>query len=303
MKYRKILNTGIEVSPVCLGTMTFGTPVTPEDSVRLVEYAMDRGINFIDTANMYEGYARYPGSAGGVAEECIGKAIRGNRSKIVLATKVGMNVGPTPLDNGVSPEAIEANLTKSLKRLGTDYVDIYYAHRYDGSVSPLDLAAAMNKEISKGRIRHFAISNYTGSQLLDLLDTCDNNRLQRPVLCQPPLSMLNLESIWDIIYVCNREGISITPYKILAGGLLSGKYSKDNPVPEGSRKSEQPGWIPDLSDELSVKLESIRETCAKCRIPMTNYAIRFVLDQPGVVSAIVGVKSKEQIDRAIEYLD
>jgi len=300
MKYAKVPGTDIEVSQICLGTMTFGTPVSVDDSVGLVEYAMDKGINFIDTANMYEGYARRAGSAGGVAEECVGKAIKGKRERTVVATKVGMNVGNTPLDNGLSGAAIEHNLSKSLKRLDTDYVDIYYAHRYDEKTSPIELAAAMNKEIQKGRIRHFAVSNYTGAQMVDLLKVCDENGLKRPVMCQPALSMLNLDSLHDVMYVCAREGIGIVPYRILQSGFLTGKYFGDKPAPKGTRKFEQPSWAPDLPLELADSLEAIRDICTKINVPMTNYAIEFVLRQAGVVSAIVGVKNKEQIDMAAE---
>ena len=300
MKYRKIDHTDISVSPVCLGTMTFGTPVGADDAVKLVEYAFEKGINFIDTANMYEGYARHPGSSGGIAEECIGKAIRGNRSKMIIATKVGMNVGPTPVDNGVSREAIEHNLTKSLQRLRTDYVDIYYAHRNDPMVDPLDLAVSMNREIEKGRIRHYAVSNYTGGQMMALLAACDTNHLKRPVMCQPPLSLLDTDSMSDIIYVCQREEIAVVPYKILCGGLLSGKYLPNQPAPEGSRRSEQPSWLPDLPPAAMEKLEAIRGICAKAGVPMTRYAIEFVLRQQNVVSAIIGVKNAGQIDMAID---
>jgi aryl-alcohol dehydrogenase-like predicted oxidoreductase len=268
-----------------------------------VEYAFDKGINFIDTANMYEGYARRPGSSGGVAEECIGRAIRNNRSKMIIATKVGMNVGPAPADNGVSREAIEHNLTKSLQRLRTDYVDIYYAHRYDPLVDPLDLASSMNREIEKGRIRHYAVSNYTGSQLTALLSACDANHLIRPVMCQPPLSLLDTESMGDIIYVCQREEIAVVPYKILCGGLLSGKYLPNLPAPAGSRRSEQPSWLPDLPPAAMEKLEAVRGICTKIDLPMTDYAIGFVLHQQNVVSAIVGVKNEAQIDMAIKAAD
>lgn len=300
MQYRKISGTDLLVSPICLGTMTFGTPVSPDDAVKLTEYALDKGINFIDTANMYEGYARTMGSSGGVAEECLGRIAAKSRSRMILATKVGMNVGPDPKDSGLSPEAIEYNLTKSLRRMQTDYVDIYYAHRFDAQVAPADLAAAMNREIDRGRIRCYAVSNYTGAQLLELLRACDENHLRRPVLCQPPLSLMDIESMRDIIYVCQRENISLAPYKILAGGLLTGKYAKGQPAPEGSRKSEKPGWLPDLSDAEMNRLEAIRETCRLAGVSMTHYAVQFVLNQPGVVSAIVGVKNKDQIDLAVE---
>ena len=300
MEYRKVPKTELEVSAICLGTMTFGTPVSRQDSVKLVHYALERGINFIDTANIYEGYARKIGSAGGVAEECIGEALKGRRQGAVVATKVGMSVGNGPLDEGLGAAAIEHNLTKSLKRLDTDYVDIYYAHRYDEKTAPEELAGAMNEEIRKGRIRHWAVSNYSGLQMAQLLKACDENGLIRPVMCQPALSLLNVDAVADVMYVCSRERIALVPYRVLQSGLLTGKYKQGQQAPKGSRKQEQPGWVPDVTHREAEELEMIREVCGKIGTSMTRYALDFVLKQAGVVSAILGVKNKEQIDMAVE---
>ena len=302
MQYRRVPKTELEVSAICLGTMTFGTPVGRDDSVKLVHYALERGINFIDTANIYEGYARKVGSAGGVAEECVGAALKGRRQDAVVATKVGMSVGNGPLDEGLSAAAIEHNLTKSLKRLGTDYVDIYYAHRYDEKTPPEELAEAMNEQIRKGRIRHWAVSNYSGLQMVQLLKACDENGLIRPVMCQPALSMLNTDAIADIMHVCAREWIALAPYRVLQSGLLTGKYRQGQQAPQGSRKQEQPGWVPQMTEEQQSVLEGIRGVCEALGVSMTRYAIDFVLRQAGVVCAIVGVKSAAQIDMAIEEM-
>ena len=133
MKYSVIPGTDISVSKICLGTMTFGSPVPETEAIHLVRYAMDEhGINFVDTANMYEGYNRYAGSSGGVAEEILGKAVAGRRDRFVLATKVGMKVGNAPEDENTSPLAIATQLRRSLHRMNTDYVDLYYLHRFQG---------------------------------------------------------------------------------------------------------------------------------------------------------------------------
>ena len=131
MQYTKIPGTDMQASRICLGTMTFGSPVAGPDAVRLVRYALEEyGVNFIDTANMYEGYNRYAGSAGGVAEEIVGEAVAHRRGDYILATKVGMKVGEAPEDENTSPEAIRIQLRRSLVRMRTDYVDVYYLHRY-----------------------------------------------------------------------------------------------------------------------------------------------------------------------------
>ena len=143
MQFTTLPGTGISVSRLCLGTMTFGSPVAEPDAIRLVHDAAELGVNFIDTANMYEGYNRFAGSAGGVAEEIVGKAVAGRRADFVVATKLGMKVGDTPVDENTSPEAIRVQLRRSLRRINTDYIDLYYLHRYDPNTAPGEIARAM----------------------------------------------------------------------------------------------------------------------------------------------------------------
>lgn len=141
MQFTTLPGTGISVSRLCLGTMTFGSPVAEPDAIRLVHDAAELGVNFIDTANMYEGYNRFAGSAGGVAEEIVGKAVAARRADFVVATKLGMKVGDTPVDENTSPEAIRVQLRRSLRRINTDYIDLYYLHRYDPNTAPGEIAA------------------------------------------------------------------------------------------------------------------------------------------------------------------
>ncbi len=147
MKYAVIPHTDLKVSRLCLGTMTFGKPVPEAEAVRLTRLALDTyGINFIDTANMYEGYNRSAGSAGGVAEEIVGKAVKGRRGDFIIATKLGMKVGPAPEDDMTSPAAIHTQLLRSLKRMNTDYADIYYLHRFDPDTPPEQIVRSMGEE-------------------------------------------------------------------------------------------------------------------------------------------------------------
>ena len=149
MQFTTLPGTGISVSRLCLGTMTFGSPVAEPDAIRLVHDAAELGVNFIDTANMYEGYNRFAGSAGGVAEEIVGKAVAGRRADFVVATKLGMKVGDTPVDENTSPEAIRVQLRRSLRRINTDYIDLYYLHRYDPNTAPGEIARAIGDEMHK----------------------------------------------------------------------------------------------------------------------------------------------------------
>src|SRR5439155_12751873 len=155
MQHRPLGSSGLLVSPVCLGTMTFGTPVGETESIRLIQAAIDLGINFIDTANVYEGYARYLGSPGGVAEEIVGKALRDRRNRVVLATKVGAPIGPGPQDRGLSAVHILRELDRSLGRLRTDVIDLYIIHWPDREVPPQKTLAPMDQPGRAGKVRKF----------------------------------------------------------------------------------------------------------------------------------------------------
>lgn len=299
MQSRRIPKTNINVSKICLGTMTFGSPVGEVDAIKLIHFGIDKGINFIDTANMYEGYAREAGSSGGVAEKIIGKAMSGKRDTVVVATKVGMKVGNAAEDNFTSPAAILKQLDKSLERLKTDFIDIYYLHQPDSNTQIIDTLTVMNKLIVNGKIRHYGLSNFSAEQLKVILEVADVNKLQRPVICQPGLSYLKQDALKNLIPLCEKENIAVTPYQILQGGLLTGKYKRGCEAPKDSRKAEKDDWVWELTDELFDKIENFEDEATKEGLSMTQYAIRWTLNQSAVVSTIVGIKKIEQIDEAI----
>ena len=302
MEQAQIPKTDLNVSKLCLGTMTFGSPVSKNDAIELIYKAIEDGINFIDTANMYEGYNRKPGSKGGVAEEIIGEALKGQRDKVVLATKVGMCVGEEPEDKGTGAKAIRKHLELSLKRLKTDVIDIYYLHSPDPSTPLIETLGELDNVIKQGKIRYYGISNFSSEQLKDLLNLADENNLPRPVVCQPPLSLLKQDALNDLLPLCEKEQIAVVPYQVLQGGLLTGKYQKGTPLPKGSRKDEKSEWMWDLTDEVFDRIEKIRILSENEGISMTQYAIRWVLSQPAVVSAILGVKRIEQLESAISSI-
>ena len=296
----RIPKTEISVSPVTLGTMTFGSPVAFDDAVKLTQYALLHGVNHIDTANMYEGYNRVAGSAGGVAEEIVGAAMCGmSRGKVIVSTKVGMKVGTEPEDEGTSAKAIAKQLDASLKRLNTDYIDLYYLHRFDGNVAAEEILRAMQSAVFAGKIRYYGVSNYTAEQLRALLETADALHLPRPVVCQPPLSMLKQDTLGELIPLCAAQDIAVIPYQIYQGGLLTGKYQRGMEPPKGSRAEEKPAWLASPDDALYDKLDAITAGAKARGISMSAYALRWTLEQPAVVSAIVGVKSERQLDDAI----
>jgi len=302
MKMNRIPKTNLNISPICLGTMTFGSPVCEADAVRIVRYACDKGVNFIDTANMYEGYARVQGSAGGVAEKIVGKAIAGHRADFVVATKVGMKVGEAPEDEGTSAAAIRKHLDLSLARLGTDYIDLYYLHKPDAEADMIETLHALDKAIKSGKILHYGISNYSAEQTIALLKAADENGLPRPVIHQPGMSMLKQDICADLLPLCAREGIGVSPYQILQGGLLTGKYRRGQAVPLNSRKAEKDGWVWELTGELFDKLEAIESEAKAMGLTMTQHAIRWALQQAAVVSVVIGVKRIDQIDEAVKAI-
>jgi len=302
MQLRPLGSSGLLVSPICLGTMTFGTPVAEADAIKLTHSAIDLGINFVDTANVYEGYTRYIGSPGGVAEEIVGKALRDRRDKVILATKVCAPVGPGPQDRGLSSVHILRELERSLKRLQTDVIDLYIIHWPDKHV-PLEVTlTAIDTAYRQGKIRYFGASNHSAWQLCKMLWLSDRQNLARVVSSQIPFSLLRRELQNDLPF-CQQHGIGITPYQSLQGGLLTGKYRRGQPPPSDSRAAEKPDWIWKQDDQLFDRLESIAALAAEAGIPMSQYSLAWTLAQPAMSSLIVGVKNLTQIEDAIAAAD
>ena len=302
MDRRRIPNTELKVSPLCLGTMTFGTPVGEAQAIELTHWAIDHGINFIDTANMYEGYKRTIGSPGGVAETILGQALRGRREQVVLATKVGMKIGPTEGDEGLRRQHVQREIDRSLQRLQCDYVDIYYMHKPDPHTPLAESVQTFDELVQAGKIRYWGVSNWDTGQLADLLAVCDENGWRRPVVHQPPYSLLRREVEADLLPFCQREQIAVVPYQVLQGGLLTGKYRRDQAPPPGSRGAEKPNWVWELTDDLFDRLEQLEREARSRGRTLLQHAILSVLEQPAVVSVILGAKRSEQIQAAIDCL-
>lgn len=299
MQRRPIPNTDLAVSTLSLGTMTFGTPVAEADAIKLTHWAIDHGINFIDTANMYEGYARYVGSAGGVAEEILGKALKGKREQVVLATKVGMKIGPANDDQGLSRSHILREIDRSLARLATDYIDLYYMHKPDPDTPIAESIQAMGDLINLGKIRHWAISNFSAQQIEEILQLCDTQGWPRPVALQPAYSLLKRDIENDILPLCQREQLAVVPYQVLQGGLLTGKYQRDLPPPADSRQVEKPQWTMPLTAELFEQLAGLEGKASAKGRTLVQHALLALLEQPAVVSLILGVKRIDQLQGLI----
>jgi L-glyceraldehyde 3-phosphate reductase len=299
MNLQAIPKTDLQVSPLCLGTMTFGTPVVVEEAIRLVHHALEHGINFIDTANMYEGYTRYVGSPGGVAECILGTALRKKRDQVILATKVGMKIGPADDDQGLSRNHILREIDRSLTRLECNYIDLYYMHKPDPLVPLTESVMTFDELIRAGKIRHWGISNFSTVQLIELLRVCDENSWYRPVAIQPAYSLLKRECENDLLPLCEAEKIGVIPYQVLQGGVLTGKYRRGQVIPRDSRQSEKPEWTLALTESAFDQLEHYEAAALKTGCNLMQYSLQTLLQQPSVVSLIIGVKRISQIDELI----
>lgn len=300
MNYRDIDNTGLRVSELCLGTMTFGTPVAEKEASEILHFAVDNGVNFIDTANIYEGYTRYVGSAGGVSEEIIGRALKEIRSQVVIATKVGMKVGPEKDDQGLSRTHILREIDRSLSRLACETVDIYYMHKPDPDTPLEESVQTFDDLIRAGKIRNWGVSNFSSSELSDLLLVCDRGGYRKPVVIQPPYSLLKRDVEKDLLPLCEQRGIAVVPYQVLQGGLLTGKYHRNTPIPENSRQKEKPEWTIPLDDELFDRLEALEKEAAHYGRSLLEHALKTLLDHPPVVSVVAGVKNISQLETLIK---
>jgi aryl-alcohol dehydrogenase-like predicted oxidoreductase len=306
MQKKFIPKTSLEVSQICLGTMTFGTPVAEAEAITLTHSAIDHGINFIDTANMYEGYTRVVGSAGGIAEEILGKALKGRRGKVVLATKLGMKVGAAPEDEGASPAAVRKQLDMSLRRLATDCIEIYYLHKPDEKTPLADTLGALNEAMLAGKIKHYGISNYSAQQTAELLRVADAIAVPRPMIHQPPYSLLKPDIEKDLLPLCRQEMIAVAPYQVLQGGLLTGKYRRGQATPPGSRQSEKPQWLlgsGGMTDELFARIEGIEEEARTLGRSLLEHALKATLEKPAVISLVLGAKRIDQIESCVAALN
>jgi aryl-alcohol dehydrogenase-like predicted oxidoreductase len=301
---RKALpKTDLIVAPLCLGTMTFGTPVGEVDAIQLTHWALDHGVNFLDTANMYEGYTRYPGSAGGVGEEILGKALKGRREQAIVATKVGMKIGPADDDQGASRTHILREIDRSLVRLGCDYVDLYYMHRFDATTPLAESAQAMNDLIDAGKVRYWAISNFSAEQIASLLKVCDENNWRKPVALQPAYSLLKRDIEADLLPLCQREQIAVLPYQVLQGGLLTDKYQRGAEVPKDSRQVEKPEWTMALTSDMFDQLGQIKADAKKQGRTLLQHSLKSLLETPAIYSLVVGVKNIPQLELLITAVE
>lgn len=295
MDYRFMGGTGLRVSELCLGAMTFGRDTTEEDSHRILDRFVEVGGNFIDTADVY---------SQGTSEEILGRWLQTqNRDDLVIATKVRFPMGDGPNDLGLSRKHILQGVDASLRRLQTDYIDLYQVHCWD-HVTPLEeTLSTLNTLVTSGKVRYIGVSNYTGWQLQKAVDLCRVNGWEPYTCLQPQYNLLTRTMEWELTDVCLNEGIGIIPWSPLRGGWLSGKFRRGmTEPPAGTRveRAEQQGsgeawsrynnaftW--DIIDALVAVADEAGKTPAQV-------AINWLLQRPGVTAPIIGARTMQQLE-------
>jgi aryl-alcohol dehydrogenase-like predicted oxidoreductase len=281
--------------------MTFRWTSTEAESFRVLDAAYDAGINFLDTADVYSNWA--PGNPGGVAEEIIGGWMKGKpRERIVLATKARGRMWPGPDGEGLSRAHIMRAIEDSLKRLRTDYVDLYQSHSPDESVPQEETMRAFDDLVKQGKVRAVGCSNFNAPQLREALEVSRRHGLARYESLQPHYNLIwRSEFESELEALCIAEQIGVIPYSPLQGGFLTGKYKRGQPIPEGSRGARNDRIKNWLKDERALKLLETLESVSRERSEtMTETALAWVLTNPAVTSAIIGASSVEQLGDSLK---
>jgi aryl-alcohol dehydrogenase-like predicted oxidoreductase len=297
---RVLGSTGVKVSPLCLGAMMFGKWGNPDhdDSVAIIHKALDAGINFIDTADVY---------SAGESEEIVGKALAGGRREnVVLATKAHAAMGQDPNQQGNSRRWIVRECENSLRRLGTDYIDLYQIHRPEPQTDVDETLGALTDLIRAGKILYAGSSTFPASQIVEAQWTAERRGRERFVTEQPPYSILVRGIETEILPVCQQYSMGVIPWSPLAGGWLSGKYRKDADLPVSNRAQRLPQRydlsLPGNQAKLDAA-DALGALADDAGISLVHLAIAFVMNHPAVTAPIIGPRTMEQLDTQIGAAD
>jgi len=299
MQHRPLGRTGVSVSQFCLGTMMFGSWGNPDhdESIRIIHAALDAGINFIDTADVY---------GAGESEEIVGKALAGRRDDVVLATKFHNPMGEDLNQRGNSRRWIMRAVEDSLRRLGTDWIDVYQVHRPDPSTDVEETLSALTDLVRQGKVRYIGSSTFPASQIVEAQVAARDRNLERFVTEQPPYSILVRGVEADVLPTCARHGIAVMCYSPLAGGWLSGRWRKDTGQQESSRAGRLPERF-DLSNPYNQrKLDAVEELAhlaEQAGLTLIQLAIAFAASHPAITSPLIGPRTMEQLETQLAAAD
>ncbi|OGO21201.1 MAG: aldo/keto reductase [Chloroflexi bacterium RBG_16_48_8] len=294
MDYRLLGRTGVKVSPLCLGTLNFGGSTPEAEGIRIIHKALDAGINFIDTANRYRG---------GESERIVGKALAdGRRDKVVLATKFHGPMSEDPNDQGVSRRHIFQAVETSLRRLQTDWIDLYQIHRPIFEVPQDETLRALDDLVRQGKVRYIGSSSFPAWMVMEALAISERYNLARLVTEQPPYNLLDRRIENELVPLALRYNLGLIPWSPLANGILAGRYESADQLPEGSRASRA-GFIAERVTPRS--LEAFRQfalVAQELGIPPAQLALVWLTHQPGVTAPIFGPRTEAHLDDVLPVL-
>ncbi len=297
MEYRLLGRTGVLVSPLCLGAMNFGAPTNADDSIAIINRALEGGINFIDTANVYNA---------GESERIVGRALKenGKRDKVVLATKVHNRMGDGPNDRGDSRYHIVKACEDSLKRLQTDHIDLYQLHRPPMSNAQDETLRAFDDLVHTGKVLYIGSSTFPAWMLMEALAISEKQNLARYVTEQPPYNLLDRRIENELVPLCQKYEIAILPWSPLAGGMLAGRYPPGAEIASDTRAA-RPGnplrpRLSDLGRQVSAR---VGELAKERGLTSAQFAMLWTKDQPGITAPIIGPRSLEQLESFLPVMD
>jgi len=298
MQYRNLGRTGVKVSAICLGTMVYGNQVSETEAINIIEGALDAGVNFLDTADAY---------AEGRSEEIVGKVLKGRRHSVVLATKVANRTGPDANDIGLSRKHIMKGIEDSLRRLETDYIDLYYVHLPDYDTPIEETLRTLDDLVHQGKVRYIACSNFRAWQLCKALWVSDLHNLARFDCIQPPYNLLTRDIEYELLPLCVSEGVGVCVYNPLAAGLLTGKHDPNKPPAEGTRftlerlgPSYYERYWSATNFEAVARLKQIARGHGRS---LTQFALAWILSNETITSVICGATSLKQLEENLGAIE
>ena len=294
MQYKNLTGTGLKTSLLCLGTMMFGGQTNEAHSLQIMDYAYEQGINFFDTANVYNQ---------GESERIVGKGLKGRRDKIILATKVHGQMGKNPNDAGLGRRNILSAVDSSLKRLETDYIDVYYMHAPDYNTPLEESLEAMSGLVKSGKIRYIGVSNFAAWQIADMLAVCDKRSYVPPVVTQNVYNAITRGIETELVPFIEAHTMGMVIYNPIAGGLLAGKHKPGQPVANTRFANNKTYYDRYWSEENFAAVEKLMEIAAKHGMDILQLAMKWCAAQRSVTAIITGVSRLSQLEQNIASVE
>ncbi len=299
MEYRSLGRTGVMVSPLCLGAMNFGGPTSEADSIRIIDRSLDAGINFIDTANVYNK---------GESERIVGRALQqnGKRDQVVLATKVHGKMGDGPNDQGTSRFHILKACEDSLRRLQTDHIDLYQLHRPSLTTPQDETLRAFEDLVRAGKVRYIGCSTHPAWMVMEALATSERLGIVRYISEQPPYNLVDRRIENELVPLAQKHGLALIPWSPLAGGILAGRYANGQDFPDDSRAGRAGGqgmFVERISPAALEVAQKLAEHARQRDLTSSQLALLWCKDQPGITAPIIGPRTLDQLEDQLKVLE